>query len=51
MTNITKDELDELINQVKVTDYKPFIFIGTKEMIEKYKIIKRRINNGKISNR
>lgn len=37
MTNITKDKLDELINQVKATDYKPFIFIGTKEMIEKYK--------------
>ena len=37
MTNITKDELDKLINQVKATDYKPFIFIGTKETIRKYK--------------
>lgn len=37
MTNITKDELDELINQVKATDYKPYIPILTKEMIKKYK--------------
>ena len=37
MTNITKEELEELAHQVESTSYyKPYIFIGTKEMIKKY---------------
>ena len=37
MTNITKEELEELIHRVESTSYyKPYIFIGTKEMIKKY---------------
>lgn len=48
MTNIIKDELDELINQVKATDYKPYTLILTRNMIEKYKEYMSHLGNIRI---
>lgn len=48
MTNITKEKWEELIDQVKATDYKLQIFIGTKEMIEAYKDYISHLGNVKV---
>jgi uncharacterized protein involved in tolerance to divalent cations len=48
MTKVTKEKLEELINQVKNVNYEPPIFIITKEMNERFREYISHLGNVKI---